>query len=100
MGCNVDVVGSACVVTWVEGSELCYTVAIGRLQTTAVGGIDVACIGAVSVSSCDDAAIDTGGVGIPEIDHDIWDRFAGGYINDLKVEDEINALLVVNLPDI
>lgn len=100
VGCNVDVVGSARVVTWVECSELCYTVAIGRLQTTAVGGIDVACIGTVSVSSCDDTAINTGGVGIPEINHDIWDRFAGGYVNDLEVKNEINALLMINLPDI
>lgn len=61
---DVDVGGTAGVVTWEDGGELGDTVILGGLETTEEGGVDVRGVRAVTVAACDNAGVDTGGVAV------------------------------------
>ena len=61
-----------------------------------MGLIDIARVVSISVSRFHDSAVHPGGVRTPDVDHDVGDRVTSGTVNDLDVEDEINARLVVS----
>lgn len=72
----MNVVRSAGVMARIEGGELSYTVDVCGLQAAAVSCVDVTCVGTVSIASCYNTTVDTCGVGMPEVYHDVWDRLA------------------------
>lgn len=47
---NVDVGGSASIVTWEQGGELCNTLSVGWLETTEEGLVDVGQIRGVTIA--------------------------------------------------
>lgn len=90
---NVKVLSATEVMTWIECSELSDVVFIRRLETTAKYGIDIALDIAVAISWCYNAAIYTCRIGMPEINHYVWNRFTGCDFDDLNVEQKIDSRL-------
>lgn len=95
---DVSMSRAALVMPGEQGRELDDTVLVGQLQTTRMGAIDVAGIVSVSVSLVDQTAIDPTGVRVPEVDHDVWQWLTGHEIEDLDIQNEVYARLL--LPDI
>lgn len=94
---DVDMVGARGVVTREESLELCDSFIIGGLETSEEGGVDVSSISGISISSGDNTTVNTSGVAGPDFDHSVGDGVAGGHVNYLGVEDEVNALLVFGI---
>jgi hypothetical protein len=63
---HVDVGGTSGVVAWEDGLELGDTVGIGLLDTAEESGFEVRSIVAVSVALSSDAAVNPGGVAVPD----------------------------------
>ncbi len=93
---DVDVGGSACVVAGEDGLELGYAVGVGRLDPAEPGLLGVGLVGGVAVAVGDDAAVHAGGVAVPDLDVNVGDGLAGGYVDDLVVEEQGNARLVLD----
>lgn len=95
VGEDVEVGGSAGVVTWEKGGELCDSLVRGWLKLSQEGGVQVAEVGRVSVTAGDNTRVDTGGVACPDLDHSVGDWVTGGHVDDLGVKDELDTLLVL-----
>lgn len=66
---------------------------IGSSNTAEESGVDIGAVRAVTVSRSDNAGVDTGGVAVPEVEVDVWNRLAGVDINDLDVDGHGHTLL-------
>lgn len=92
---DVNVRGARGVVPWEDGLELCNAVRVGLLDAAQEGLVDVGGIARVAVALCDDAGVDASGVGVPHLEVDVGDRLAGVDIDDLVVENGVDAVLVL-----
>lgn len=85
---DVDVGGSAGVVTGEHGLELRDTVGVGLLNTTQEGLIEVRVIIAVTVHGALNAGVNAGGVAVPHIPVEILDGLAGLNVDELTIHDD------------
>jgi hypothetical protein len=76
-----------------DGGELRDAVIVGGLQAAEVGGVDVGGVGGVAVSLRDDAAVDAGGVAVPDVGCQVDDGEAGRDVDELQVEDYFDTWL-------
>lgn len=95
VGEDVEVGGSAGVVTWEEGGELGDSLIRCRLELSQECGVQVAEVGRVSITAGDNTGVDTCGIAGPDLDDRVGYWVAGGHVDDLGVEDELNTLLVL-----
>lgn len=95
MGEDVEVGGSAGVMTWEEGGKLCDSLVRGWLKLSHEGGVQVAEVGRVSVTAGDNTRVNTGGVACPDLDDSVGDWVTGCHIDDLGIKDELDTLLVL-----
>lgn len=79
-----------------ESCELSDSFVVGGLETTKECGVDVSGIGGLPISLCDDSAIYTGGVAVPDFDYGVGYGVAGRHVDYLGVEDEVNSLIFDN----
>lgn len=93
---DVDVGGTAGVVTGEDGLELSNTIIVGQLDTTQPGVVDVGLVGAVTVAAGNNTGVDTGRVAVPHLEVDIRDGLASVDINDLVVKDDIQTTLLLD----
>lgn len=88
VGNDVDVGGSAAVVTGEHGLELSDTLGIGLLDTTEEGLVEVGVVIAVTIARVLDTGVNTGGVAVPHVPVEILDRLTGLDVNELAVHDD------------
>jgi hypothetical protein len=83
------------IMTWEKGLKLGNAIFISWLDATAKGLVDVGLVGKVSVSLIVHAAVNTSCVAVPDLEIQLWHRFTSSYVDDLVVENKVNALLVL-----
>jgi hypothetical protein len=96
VGHDVDVGGSAGVVTGEDGLELGNTITVGLLDASEPGVVDVGLVRAITVAACDNTGVNTSGIAVPHLQVQIRNRLASLDINDLVVKDQVNSLLVLD----
>lgn len=84
---------SAAVVAWEDTLERGAAVCVGGLETAEEGVVEVGEIVFVAVAGADDAAVDAGCVAVPEIPHEVFDGLAGGNIEELGVDYDVDSRL-------
>lgn len=85
----VDMRGSAHVMTREDSVELDYTILVGGLDTTAVGGVEA------GLAHDGDTTVSTSGVSMPDINQHVRNRFACVEIDELQVKVKRHTRLVV-----
>lgn len=95
VGENVNVSGTAGVVTREGGFELDDTVDVGLLQSAVEGVVEVGSVVGVSVSAGGNARVDASAVAVPGIDVDGGCRGAGGGVDELDIDEERDTGLVL-----
>lgn len=86
--------GATGVVAGEDGLVADNTPFITGLNTTQESLVQVGLVVGVSVTACDNAGVDTGGVAVPEVGVDVWDGVAGVDIDQLDVEIQGHTRLV------
>jgi hypothetical protein len=95
VGNNMDVGGTARVVTREEGIELGHALRVSLLDSTGKRLVQIGCVVAVSIHAALDAGVDAGGVTVPYIPVEVLDRLTGVDVDKLGVKDQLNSWLVV-----
>lgn len=95
VGEDVNVSGTASVVTREGGFELDDTVDVGLLQSAVEGVVEVRSVVGVSVSAGGNARVDASAVAVPGIDVDGGCRGAGGGVDELDIDEERDTGLVL-----
>lgn len=95
MSNDVNVSGTARVVTGENGLELGNTIGVGLLDSTKEGLVQVGGIVAVAVHRALDTGVDTGGIAVPDIPVQVLDRLTGVDVNELTIHDEGNTSLTI-----
>lgn len=95
VGEDVDVSGTAGVVTGEDGVECCDTVGVCLLETTEESLVDVGKIAGVTVATGNDTRVYTGRVAMPPLEEDFRNRLAGVDVDDLNVDGHRNTLLIL-----
>lgn len=96
MRLDMHVCCAAGVMAGEDGGELRNTVFVSGLQAAEVSGVDVGGVGGVAVAFRDDAAVDAGGVAVPDVGCEVDDWEAGRDVDELQVNDYFDARLVVS----
>lgn len=66
---------------------------IGSSDTAEESRVDIDAVRAVTVSRGDNTGVNAGGVAVPEVDVDVWNRLAGVDVDDLDVHGHGHTLL-------
>lgn len=93
---DVDVVGTREVVTGEDGLELRDAVLVRLLDAAEPGRVNVVDVGLVAVAAGYDAGVYTRGVAVPHFDVDVGDGLARVDVDDLVVEDCVDAGLLLD----
>lgn len=96
MNHDVDMGSTSGVMAGEDGLETGNSILIGGLDATKPGVVDVGGISGVAVAAGDDTAIHTSGVASPRLEVNIGNRVACVDVDDLVVDKELNAFLVLN----
>lgn len=94
MNHDVDMSGSAGVVTREDGLELSNTIRVGLLDSSKPSLVNVRFVGLVAVTARYNTGVNTGRVAVPHLEVDIGDGITSLDVDDLIVEDDVEALLV------
>lgn len=92
---QVNVGGTGSIVTREHGFELSNAISVGLLNTTEESVVDVGLIRGVTVTGGNNPGVDTGGVAVPHLEVNIGYRLASVDIDDLVVNDSVDALLLL-----
>lgn len=92
---------SATIMASVKGRKPRHAIIARRLDTARKRCSREGCVGRAAVGRSNDSAVDASRIRVPELDVNIGQRLAGGDVNDLHVENHVNALLsLVLLPQV
>jgi hypothetical protein len=61
------------------------------LETAEEGVVEIGEIVFVAVAGADDAAVDAGGVAVPKVPHEVFDGLAGGDVEELGVDYDVDS---------
>lgn len=95
MGQDVDVWCTAGVMAWNDAFELDDSVDVCLLQTAEEGVVEVGGVVGVAVAGGCYAGVDSCCIAVPGVDVDGWDGGAVGCVDELDVEEEWDAFLVL-----
>ena len=90
---NVCMCRAPSVVSWECGGELSNSIRVGGGQAAEEGFIEVGLVGGVTVAAGDNSRVDAGGVAVPDIPGELWDRLAAVNFDELGVENEVDTSL-------
>lgn len=96
VGEDVDVGGAAGVVTWEDGGELGDAVILSRLKAAKEGLVDVRGIIGIAITTGYDAGVDASSIAVPKVNLGVHDGVTCGGVDDLEVDDKLDALLVLD----
>ena len=88
---DVHVRGAAGIMTREDTLELRDAISVRGLQSSQKRAIEICRVVFVAIAGTDDAAVDAGGVAVPEIPHEVRDGVAGVDVDELGIDDNIEA---------